>query len=171
MNRQAVNTIAVLIGGALVAWTFVLPVTAAKTPARTSPNVHRPTDVRQATTTTTTPTPPTTTPLPGDCQAFTDLNAAVGWPAAELDQARRIMFIESRCDNSQHNPNDPSGGSYGQFQVNGYWCVPNRYWPIGWLQEKQILETCDQLFDAETNARAALAIFNHSRWRAWGIRP
>lgn len=170
MNRQATTSIAVLLGGALVAWTFVLPVTATTPPATPLANVYRPTDVRQATTTTTT----TTTivpPSPGDCQAFTDLAAAVGWPTDQLDQVRRIIFRESRCDNSQHNPNDHSGGSYGQFQVNGYWCVPNRYWPIGWLQEKQILETCDQLFDAETNARAALAIYNHSQWRAWGIRP
>jgi len=67
------------------------------------------------------------------------------------------------------NPSDPNNGSYGIMQINGFWCQPSRYWPNGYLQAYGLLTECTDLYDRETNLRAALAIYRYSNgWRAWG---
>lgn len=102
-----------------------------------------------------------------DCDDVVALAAALGWPASELKTLRRVANAESACMPWAHNVNDPNGGSYGIMQVNGFWCIPNRHWPTGWLQAHGIVATCDDLFSATTNLLAALAIWQNSTWTAW----
>jgi len=51
------------------------------------------------------------------------------------------------------------------------------YYAGGFLQEKRILSTCDDLFDVEKHFAAARAIYvegltRHGYgWRSWGLRP
>jgi hypothetical protein len=60
-----------------------------------------------------------------------------------------VMYIASHDARPQRTTlSDPNGGSYGLTQINGFWCLPNSNWPIGWLQEKGILEECSDLFNA-----------------------
>jgi hypothetical protein len=78
-----------------------------------------------------------------------------------------VMHRESRCLPHAHNINDPMGGSYGLTQINGFWCLPNSQWPIGWLQAKGILDECSDLFNATTSLRATHAIYLNSGWNPW----
>jgi len=104
------------------------------------------------------------------CDGWVDLARRVGFLEEELPKISYTMYRESRCRPDQHNPDDPMGGSNGLVQINQFWCKPTRYWPGGWLQAQGILETCDDLYDPETNLRAALAIRNNSGWSPWGFR-
>lgn len=170
-----VTALATVLAAALAVTSANRPPTFADLPPRENAGIF-PTDVarsnpprqdeRQAPTT----IPQMVQPMPGDCEAYTAIAAAVGWPQSEIDTVRSVLFRESRCDPTQHNHHDPLTGSYGLFQVNAYWCLPNRYWPDGWLQDKRILGNCKELFTPEINALAALAIYRHSGWRAWGMK-
>jgi hypothetical protein len=102
-----------------------------------------------------------------NCDDVVNLAAALGWPASELPTLRRIANAESRCMPWAHNPKDPNGGSYGIMQINGFWCIPNRHWPTGWLQAHGIVSSCDDLYSATANLQAALAIWQDSGWPAW----
>jgi len=103
------------------------------------------------------------------CEQVFDTAKTIGWPADQLGMLVAIAQRESRCQPDAFNPNDPNGGSYGIMQANGYWCLPSRYWPNGYLQAHGLLTKCSDLFDRETNLRAALAIYRYSNgWRAWG---
>jgi len=103
------------------------------------------------------------------CDGWVDLARQVGFAEEELPKISYTMYRESRCRPDQHNPDDPMGGSIGLVQINQFWCKPTRYWPEGWLQAQGILEHCDDLYDPETNLRAALAIRNNSGWSPWGF--
>ena len=103
------------------------------------------------------------------CEQVFDTAKAIGWPADQLGMLVAIAQRESRCQPDAFNANDTVGQSYGTMQVNDYWCLPSRYWPNGYLQAYGIIRTCNDLFDRETNLRAALAIYRYSNgWRAWG---
>jgi hypothetical protein len=122
-----------------------------------------------ATTTTTTawiePAPKT------ECEQALQLALDVGWPASEMATLARVLWRESRCSfGPVLNPDDPMGGSRGLMQINGFWCTPSSSWPIGWLQAKGIVTDCIDLFGAETNLRAGLAIWKNSGWHPWGIK-
>ena len=52
-------------------------------------------------------------------------------------------------------------------QINGFWCLPNSQWPIGWLQEKGILSECSDLLNATVALRATHAIYLNSGWNPW----
>ena len=104
------------------------------------------------------------------CEQVFDTAKAIGWPADQLGMLVAIAQRESRCQPDAYNPKDPNGGSYGIMQINGFWCEPSRYWPNGYLQAHGLLTSCTDLYDRETNLRAALAIFNYSNgWRAWSL--
>lgn len=96
---------------------------------------------------------------------------------AGIRQVDYVMWRESRCRQLAHNPMDPIGGSYGLFQINGYWCTPNRFSKRGWLQQQGIVESCDDLFDPFINAMAFMAIFDYAEehygdgWIPWGGKP
>ena len=103
------------------------------------------------------------------CDQVFDTAKAIGWPADQLGMLVAIAQLESRCQPDAFNPSDPNGGSYGIMQINGFWCQPSRYWPNGYLQAHGLLTSCADLYDRETNLRAALAIYRYSNgWRAWG---
>jgi len=102
-----------------------------------------------------------------DCSDVVSLATSLGWPASELDTLRRVANAESACKPWAHNPNDPHTGSYGLMQINGFWCLPNTYWPTGWLQAHGLVSTCDDLYSATANLQAALAIWHQTGWQAW----
>ena len=85
---------------------------------------------------------------------------AAGWPAEELDNALTISYHESRWNPRAVNEDDPSGGSYGLFQINGWW----QYYgdqEIG--QRLDPVRACKPLY----NAQYALKIWRKSGWRVW----
>jgi hypothetical protein len=86
-------------------------------------------------------------------------------------QVDYIMHRESRCRQLAYNPADPNGGSYGLFQINGYWCQPSRYSRLGWLQEKKVLKTCADLWDPIINAKAFMVMYDYAGWQPWGGEP
>ena len=112
----------------------------------------------------------TSTTLPAlvtTCTQVASLALAEGLPHTELETDLRVAVRESRCTSDAYNAYDTNGGSYSIYQINGYWCRPNQYWPTGWLQAKGIVETCDDLFDPTINTRAMVAIWRNSGWLPW----
>lgn len=126
----------------------------------------------QAATTTSTTTTVWVEPQPkSECEQALQLALNVGWPAKEMATLARVLWRESRCSfGPVHNPDDPMGGSYGLLQINGFWCTPSTQWPIGWLQAKNIIIDCHDLYGAEANLIAGLAIWRNSSWHPWGIK-
>ena len=103
------------------------------------------------------------------CEQVFDTAKAIGWDIDDLGMLVAIAMRESRCQTDAFNAKDPNGGSYGVMQINGFWCQPSRYWPNGYLQAYGLLTSCTDLYDRETNLRAALNIYRYSNgWRAWG---
>lgn len=117
--------------------------------------------IPSTTTTTTQPAVVTT------CTQVATLALAEGLPPSELETALRVAVRESRCNSEAFNAQDPNGGSYSIYQINGYWCLPNTYWPTGWLQAKGIVTDCADLFDPVINTRAMVAIWANSGWSPW----
>ena len=113
----------------------------------------------------------TETSLPttiANCDDAVNLARQVGWPEDQLDTLAVVMLRESNCTPTAHNVDDPMGGSYGLTQINGFWCIPNASWPMGWLQVQDVGVTdCSELYIPEANLRAALAIYNNSGWGPW----
>ncbi len=114
-------------------------------------------------------TPPTTTmpPYVNTCTQVAVLALAEGLPQDQLETALKVANRESRCTEDAYNAYDTNGGSFGVYQINGYWCLPNTYWPTGWLQAKGILETCNDLYNPTINTRAMVAIWRNSGWLPW----
>jgi hypothetical protein len=112
----------------------------------------------------------------GRCGEWRELALRVGWTEAQWPKLSHVLHRESRCNIGSFNRTDPNGGSRGLMQINGYWCRKNKYNPIGWLQAKGILNTCEDLFNPEVNLRAGLAMWNYSQernkcgWRPWATR-
>jgi hypothetical protein len=125
--------------------------------------------------TTSVPRPPTTTEYLDNtiqhCGDVTRLLVKNGWPADQWAYATKIAWRESRCYPWVINERDPNGGSIGLFQISQYWCLPNRWTKIGWLQEQGVIDSCDDLYNATLNIRAALAIYNYGvekHGNGWG---
>lgn len=112
----------------------------------------------------------------GKCGEWHDLAISVGWTEQQWAKLSYVIHRESRCNIKAFNKTDPNGGSRGLMQINGYWCRSNKYNPSGWLQAQGILNTCDDLYNPETNLRAGLAMWNYSQtvnkcgWRPWATR-
>ena len=116
------------------------------------------------------PTSTTTTVKPlTDCQYALQLAQQAGWPLTEMGTVARILYRESACQVRAFNKFDSNGGSYGLYQINGFWCRPSKYWPTGWLQAQGILETCEQLFDPVINTNSAIAIWHNSGYGPWAL--
>ncbi len=119
------------------------------------------------------PLPPTTvitTPItqPDACQTVFEMARHVGWPEAELTKVVAVAFRESRCKPDAFNKADTVGQSYGAMQIYDFWCLPSKYFANGYMQAYGLLTVCDDLFDLETNLRAALNIYRYSNgWSAW----
>jgi hypothetical protein len=124
------------------------------------------------------PAPTTTTttvwiePKPKtECHAALQIALDVGWPAKEMATLARVLWRESRCSfGPVLNPDDPMSGSYGLMQINGFWCKPTKSNPVPWLQQRKIVTECVDLYGAETNLQAGLAIWRNSGWHPWGIK-
>ena len=122
-----------------------------------------------------TPLPTTTlatTPItqPDACETVYNMARHVGFPEAELATVVAVAYRESRCLPDAFNGADTVGQSYGTMQVNDFWCLPSKYYPNGYMQAYGLLTVCDDLFDLETNLRAALNIWRYSNgWRAWSL--
>ena len=116
-----------------------------------------------ATSTTTTAAPLT------DCQYALQLASQAGWPLTEMGTVARIIYRESGCKSDAYNAKDTAGGSYGLYQINGFWCSPSKYWPTGWLQAQGILQTCNDLLDPVINTNSALAIWHNSGYGPWAL--
>lgn len=129
-------------------------------------------EVPQTSTTTSTTTTVWVEPKPKtECEAALQIALDVGWPADQMATLARVLWRESRCSfGPVLNPDDPMGGSYGLMQINGFWCTPSTSWPVGWLQAKKIVTDCHDLYGAETNLRAGLAIWRNSGWHPWGMK-
>ena len=116
------------------------------------------------------PSTTTTTTLPAlvtTCTQVASIALAEGLPPSELETALRVAVRESRCTSDAYNASDPNGGSYGIYQINGFWCQPNTNWPIGWLQAKGIVTDCADLYNPTINTRAMVAIWANSGWSPW----
>jgi hypothetical protein len=125
----------------------------------------------ETTTTSTTTTVWVESKPKSECEAALQIALDVGWPADQMATLARVLWRESRCSfGPVLNPDDPMGGSYGLMQINGFWCTPSSSWPVGWLQAKKIVMTCVDLYGAEANLRAGLAIWRNSGWHPWGIK-
>lgn len=88
-----------------------------------------------------------------------------------------IMYRESRCNTLAINKKDPNGGSVGLFQINKFWCKPNRYSKKGFLQDAGVLKQCKDLYDPVTSGKAFMAIYDYADDRygdgfgPWGGEP
>lgn len=144
---------------------------------RPSASIAPPPAVQQAVTPTTAATTTTTpvAPLPLDarCGKWWSLARQIGFTESMMPTLDRVIYRESRCDPSQHNPTDPNGGSHGLTQVNGFWCLPSRYYPLGYLQTIGVLDSCADLYKPRVSLRATMALINYSRgvglctWSQW----
>jgi hypothetical protein len=113
-----------------------------------------------------------TTPItqPDACETVYNMARHVGWPEAELTKVVAVAYRESRCLPDAFNGADTVGQSYGAMQINDFWCLPSKYYANGYMQAYGLLTVCDDLFDLETNMRAALNIWRYSNgWRAWSL--
>lgn len=88
-----------------------------------------------------------------------------------------IMWRESRCNASVINRDDPMGGSIGLFQINKFWCKPNRYTERGFLQDAGVLTKCKDLYNPIVSGKAMMAIYEYANdrygdgWGPWGGEP
>lgn len=116
------------------------------------------------------PTPTNTAESPKPlttCVEAATLALAAGLPQNQLETAMKVAVRESRCTSDAYNGLDPMSGSYGIYQINGFWCRPSTYWPTGWLQAHDILDDCEMLFDPWINTKAMVAIWLNSGWSPW----
>jgi hypothetical protein len=111
------------------------------------------------------------------CPQWYDL-AMQHFSPAEWDTIDFLLNRESRCNVLAFNPKDTNGKpSYSLFQINAFWCRASKHYDEGFLQQKGVLTTCEELFEPETQFRAARAIYveglvRHGRgWRSWGNYP
>ena len=139
-----------------------------------------------APTTTQPPAPTTTLPdlsgvdftalarsIHGRCGEWYDTAMAVGWPDELWPTLSYVMYRESRCNPDSYNGTDPNSGSRGLVQINGFWCRPWAHSEKGWLQERDLLTTCDDLYNPGVNLGSAWAMWRYSQehngcgWRPW----
>jgi hypothetical protein len=102
-------------------------------------------------------------PYSSACEQFSALAVNLGWPADQRTVLESVMFRESRCIPDVINSKDPSGGSRGLMQINGFWTP--------WLIERGLITSKENLLQADVNLRAALEIYNYGVDRygyGWG---
>lgn len=91
-----------------------------------------------------------------------ELLKQVGFPASAIPTMVAIAKAESGLDPNAYNGNAKTGDkSYGLFQIN----MLNKLGPA--RRKSMGLTSNEQLYDPETNARAALQLYNQSGFRPW----
>jgi hypothetical protein len=110
------------------------------------------------------------------CPDAVALGYSLGWAVDDLDELDYVIWRESRCLPHVHYDKDPNGGSHGLTQINGFWCKPSRWYPLGYLQTQLIASSCDDLYNPLINLLSALEIFNYSvvhndgnGWQPWAM--
>lgn len=88
------------------------------------------------------------------CPQWWQTAVDAGWRQSLLPTLDYLMWRESRCLPTQHNTDDPMGGSRGLVQINGFWTP--------WLASKGIVKRSEGLFGPYRNLRSALAIYNYA---------
>lgn len=107
-------------------------------------------------------------PYGSACEQFSALAVNLGWPADQRTVLESVMFRESRCIPNAVNSKDPNGGSRGLMQINGFWTP--------WLTDAGIINSAQDLLQADVNLRAALAIYNYGverhgfGWGPWSVK-
>jgi len=107
--------------------------------------------------------PPVVVPSWALCPQWWQLASDVGWQETELPTLDYVLWKESRCDPTVHNPDDPQGGSFGLAQVNGFW------------KKYLLLNRVTDLFTPRVNLAGALRIWQYANdkhgngWGPWNI--
>jgi soluble lytic murein transglycosylase-like protein len=97
-----------------------------------------------------------------ECKRYVNLARQVGWPKSQRYELARIMWRESRCTPTAHNPRDPWGGSYGLLQINGS--------NVGWATRQGYITARTDLTDPRRNLKVGLELWKLYGWRPWGTR-
>ena len=96
------------------------------------------------------------------CTQYVNLARKVGWPKSERANLARIMWRESRCTPSAHNPRDPWGGSYGLLQINGS--------NVGWATRNGYIRNRTDLTNPRRNLKVGLELWRLYGWKPWGTK-
>jgi len=115
--------------------------------------------------TTTTPSTLYIDPYATAAEQFAQLSVNLGWPVEQYNKIVYVIERESLGNPSVINSNDPMTGSYGLFQINGFWCKGSN----SFLQQAGLLTSCTDLLHPETNIKAALIIWTRSGWSPWRL--
>jgi hypothetical protein len=111
------------------------------------------------------------------CWNHYDIIEMVSESKEMMYQVDYIMYRESRCTASVINREDPNGGSIGLFQINKFWCKPNKYTKQGFLQDAGVLTKCKDLYNPVISGKAFMAIYDYADNRygdgfgPWGGEP
>jgi len=111
------------------------------------------------------------------CWNHFDIIEMVATSKDMMYQVDYLMWRESRCNASVINRDDPMGGSIGLFQINKFWCKPNRYTKQGFLQDAGVLDKCRELYNPVVSAKAFMAIYDYAHnlygdgFGPWGGEP
>lgn len=107
-------------------------------------------------TSTTTPPPPVASGK--SCPQWEDTARQVGWPEEAIPRLSYIMWRESRCDPTAHNPRPPDD-SYCLIQLN---MRAHRSW-VG----PQVDGDFTRLYEPSTCLSLGLQLWNTAGWRPW----
>ena len=111
------------------------------------------------------------------CRNHYDIIVMVSDSRDMMYEVDYIMWRESRCNALVINRDDPMGGSIGLFQINKFWCKPNKYTKQGFLQDAGVLTKCKELYNPIVSANAMMAIYDYADnrygdgWGPWGGKP
>lgn len=112
------------------------------------------------------------------CAIWWETAKKAGWRTHHLPTLDYILWRESRCNGSALNKtlNQDKSWDYGLTQINDRsWCLPTRWYPIGYLQTKAVLDYCKDLLDPFTNLKAAKSLYDYSErtngngFQPWGL--
>lgn len=88
------------------------------------------------------------------CTEFDSMARIAGFPTNEITTVSYVMWKESRCNALTRNKKDPGIGSFGLMQINSAW--------ITRLTDAGIIKKVDDLYDPQTNLRAAFYVWTES---------
>lgn len=113
--------------------------------------------------------PPTTTTIPQPiktCDQVKKLMVEINFPSRDIPTALRIIYRESKCDESALNTtlNADKSWDYGLAQINDRtWCKGSRFDGTGYLQSKGIIDSCYDLRDPRINLVAMIELMRYSK--------
>ena len=99
------------------------------------------------------------------CPQWWDTAITAGWTIGQLPTLDYILHRESRCLKKAHNTtlNADQSTDMGLTQINDKsWCLPTRWYPVGYLQTLGIIQYCKDLFNPYLNLVAAKALYDYA---------